>query len=43
VSVTGYGILRFRAPADVVLVLLGAVALDALLRRWGPPRLRGAA
>ena len=31
VSVTGYGILRFRAPADVALVVLGAVALDALL------------
>jgi hypothetical protein len=32
VSVTSYGILRFRAPADVALVVLGAVALDAL---WG--------
>lgn len=27
VSVTGYGILRFRAPADVSLVVLAAVAL----------------
>ena len=37
VSVTSYGILRFRAPADVALVVLGAVALDALLgsRRSG--------
>jgi hypothetical protein len=32
VSVTSYGILRFRAPADVALVVLGGVALDALLR-----------
>lgn len=31
VSVTGYGILRFRAPADVALVVLGAVALSAYL------------
>jgi 4-amino-4-deoxy-L-arabinose transferase-like glycosyltransferase len=31
VSVTAYGILRFRAPADVALVVLAAVALDALL------------
>jgi hypothetical protein len=33
VSVTSYGILRFRAPADVALVVLGAVALDALWAR----------
>jgi hypothetical protein len=33
VSVTSYGILRFRAPADVALVVLGAVALDALWTR----------
>jgi len=32
-SVTAYGILRFRAPADVALIVLGAVALDALLDR----------
>jgi hypothetical protein len=39
VSVTSYGILRFRAPADVALVVLGAVALDALLgRRLGGVR-----
>jgi 4-amino-4-deoxy-L-arabinose transferase-like glycosyltransferase len=31
VSVTSYGILRFRAPADVSLVILGAVTLDAYL------------
>ncbi len=38
VSVTAYGILRFRAPADVALVVLGAVAVDALLgsRRQAP-------
>jgi hypothetical protein len=39
VSVTSYGILRFRAPADVALVVLGGVALDALLgRRLGGVR-----
>jgi hypothetical protein len=32
-SATAYGILRFRAPADVALIVLGAVALDALLDR----------
>jgi 4-amino-4-deoxy-L-arabinose transferase-like glycosyltransferase len=31
VSVTAYGILRFRAAADVALIVLGAVALDALV------------
>jgi hypothetical protein len=30
VSVASYGILRFRAPADVALVVLGAVGIDAL-------------
>jgi hypothetical protein len=35
VSVTAYGILRFRAPADVALVVLGAVALDAFLESRG--------
>jgi 4-amino-4-deoxy-L-arabinose transferase-like glycosyltransferase len=39
VSVASYGILRFRAPADVALVVLGAVAIDALLgRRLGGVR-----
>jgi 4-amino-4-deoxy-L-arabinose transferase-like glycosyltransferase len=39
VSVTSYGILRFRAPADVALVVLGGVAIDALLgRRLGGVR-----
>jgi Dolichyl-phosphate-mannose-protein mannosyltransferase len=33
VSVTSYGILRFRAPADVALVVLGAVTLDAIWSR----------
>jgi hypothetical protein len=37
VSVTAYGILRFRAPADVALVALGGIALDALLRLRGVP------
>jgi hypothetical protein len=37
VSVTSYGILRFRAPADVALVVLGAVAIDALLRARAAP------
>jgi Dolichyl-phosphate-mannose-protein mannosyltransferase len=31
VSVASYGILRLRAPADVALVVLGAVGVDALL------------
>jgi hypothetical protein len=31
ISVTSYGILRFRAPADVALVVLGGVALDELV------------
>jgi 4-amino-4-deoxy-L-arabinose transferase-like glycosyltransferase len=36
ISVSSYGILRFRAPADVALVVLAGVAVDALLRRWRP-------
>ena len=36
VTATSYGILRFRAPADVALVVLGALALDALLGRGAP-------
>jgi len=36
VSATGYGVLRFRTPADPVVIALAAVALDALLRRWRP-------
>jgi hypothetical protein len=35
VSVTSYGILRFRAPADVALVVLGAVGIDGFLRGRG--------
>jgi dolichyl-phosphate-mannose-protein mannosyltransferase len=31
VSIASYGILRFRAPVDVALVVLGGVAIDALL------------
>jgi 4-amino-4-deoxy-L-arabinose transferase-like glycosyltransferase len=45
VSVTAYGILRFRAAADVALIVLAAVALDHYLGRGGairaaPPRER---
>jgi 4-amino-4-deoxy-L-arabinose transferase-like glycosyltransferase len=36
ISVSSYGILRFRAPADVALVVLAGVAVDALVRRWRP-------
>ena len=44
VSVTAYGILRFRAPADVALVVLAAVAIDALLgSRRQAPRSAGSA
>jgi 4-amino-4-deoxy-L-arabinose transferase-like glycosyltransferase len=32
VSITAYGVTRFRIPADIVLIVLAAVALDALLR-----------
>jgi hypothetical protein len=39
VSVLGYGTTRFRAPADVVLVVLAAVAVGALAERFrGPER-----
>jgi len=31
VSATGYGVLRFRTPADPALIALAAVALDALV------------
>lgn len=31
-----FGVTRYRAPADAVLVVLAAVAVDALLRRWWP-------
>jgi hypothetical protein len=40
VSITSYGVLRFRAPADVALVILAAVALDALWPRKGSPHPR---
>ena len=33
-----YGVVRFRAPAEVALVVLAAVAVDALLRRRWPIR-----
>ena len=31
-----YGTTRFRAPAEVPLVLLGSVGVDAVIRRFGP-------
>lgn len=31
-----FGVTRYRAPADAVLVVLAAVAVDALARRWWP-------
>jgi hypothetical protein len=31
-----FGVTRYRAPADAVLVVLAAVAIDALARRWWP-------
>jgi len=37
VSITSYGSLRFRAPADVALVVVGAVGLDALWPRGDRP------
>jgi 4-amino-4-deoxy-L-arabinose transferase-like glycosyltransferase len=36
VSATAYGVLRFRTPADPVIIVLATVALDALLRHWRP-------
>ena len=41
VSVLGYGVPRFRHPADLALLALAAVALDARLKRQ--PRVDGAA
>jgi 4-amino-4-deoxy-L-arabinose transferase-like glycosyltransferase len=35
VSLVGYGLPRFRHPADLALVVLAAVALDEVLRRRG--------
>jgi hypothetical protein len=38
VSLTGalfYGIVRFRIPAEVAIVVLAAVAADAVMRRRG--------
>lgn len=40
VSVLGYGTTRFRAPADVVLVVLAAAAVGALVDRFGGSRRR---
>ncbi len=33
-AATAYGIIRFRAPAEVSIVVLAAVAIDAGWRRW---------
>ena len=35
-AAVSFGITRYRVGADVALVVLGGVALDALLRRWWP-------
>jgi 4-amino-4-deoxy-L-arabinose transferase-like glycosyltransferase len=43
VSLTAYGSLRFRAPADVALVLLAAVALDTAWSRLQPRGSAGSA
>jgi hypothetical protein len=42
VCATSYGILRFRAAADVTLVVLAAVAIDALVARRSGARASGA-
>jgi hypothetical protein len=34
VTITAYGNVRFRAPAEVGLVVLGAVGIDAIATRW---------
>jgi hypothetical protein len=33
-ALTTYGNLRFREPAEICTVVLAAVALDEVLRRW---------
>jgi 4-amino-4-deoxy-L-arabinose transferase-like glycosyltransferase len=38
VTATSYGILRFRAAADLTLVVLAAVTIEVLLRRRAAPR-----
>ncbi|MEA2457813.1 MAG: hypothetical protein QOC95_785 [Thermoleophilaceae bacterium] len=38
VSLTGYGIPRFRHPLDLVLMVLAAVTYDAVMTRARPPR-----
>jgi 4-amino-4-deoxy-L-arabinose transferase-like glycosyltransferase len=42
-TVVGYGVPRFRHPADVALTVLAAVALDALVRRRAAQRPTGSA
>jgi hypothetical protein len=36
VAATTFGVTRYRAGAELGLVLLAAVAVDALLQRWRP-------
>ena len=44
VTVAGYGVPRFRQPADIAVVVLAAVAIDALLaRRAAQPERAGSA
>jgi len=38
VSITGYGVPRFREPADLAIVVLAAVAVDAFARERSPDR-----
>jgi 4-amino-4-deoxy-L-arabinose transferase-like glycosyltransferase len=42
-SLIGYGIPRFRAPAEVTIVVLAAVALSRLYERWRPSAARPSA
>jgi hypothetical protein len=37
-AAVAYGIPRFRVPAEVSLVVLAAVAVDAAWERWGARR-----
>jgi len=33
-----YGLVRFRVPAEITIVVLAAVAIDAIVSRTWPPR-----
>jgi hypothetical protein len=37
-AVLFYGLVRFRVPAEVALVVLAGAGLDALWSRWRPGR-----